>query len=136
MAKIKFTTNKRDSQSKQLREKMELIALGIAEQILTGKSTLPGAEELSEAQSALKTLTQYYGAVNKVEVPDLEGDAFDAYRAEVAAPVGGGNPGDSDGDSNSAGASKDGGAPVVNLAEVLRDRASAGNEIPTDKSKE
>lgn len=88
MAKPKFTSDSKKIKSGELLEKMDIIALALADQVISGTSTLKIAD-LEEGQSLLKTLTNYFATVNKVEgVEPPKENAFDGYRKKATGDSG------------------------------------------------
>ena len=47
---------------------------------------------MEEGLAVLKTLGNHFAMINKVDVPEAEGNAFDAYRKKVASGSRGGSP--------------------------------------------
>ena len=103
MAKPPKFGNNNATQAKlsELGPKLEVIACGIADELITGTESLKGQLNITDKCSVLKTLTAYYGMVNKVEVPEELGGAFDKYRKGISAQNTGGG-GSSDGNSGDA----------------------------------
>jgi len=89
--KTKFSSGKAKANSSELQEKLERIALAIADETIDGTKTLKGVEDLDGAQAVLKTLTNYFATVNKVDIPEGKGSAFDGYRKKVEDGGGDGN---------------------------------------------
>lgn len=84
--------------------KMDEIAIGIAEELISGKAVLKGDLGISDKCNVLKTLSGYYSMVNKVEVPEELGGAFGNYRKTISATSdrGGRDSGDAGGAASSS----------------------------------
>jgi hypothetical protein len=76
----KFSTPASAKKSSDLSVKMDTIAQAIADEMITGMSTLRMQGHISEKTKVLESLTKYLAISNKVEPPAENGGAFDAYR--------------------------------------------------------
>ena len=83
MSKLKFGAKKTAAQASELQNKLEVIACGIADEMITGKTVLRGELSIQDKCNVLKTLSGYLAVSNKVEPPEELGGAFNGYRKSV-----------------------------------------------------
>ena len=86
MARNKFTKSSEGSSPKAqslLAAKLDLIACGLADEVLGRASSLSEGLNFDDKLGALKTLTTYYAMVAKVEPPEELGNGFATYRNAV-----------------------------------------------------
>lgn len=134
----KFGT-KANAQSKMsdLGPKLDVIACGIADELISGETTLRGELPIQDKCNILKTLSAYYSMVNKVEVPEELGGAFDKYRKGVAAAdsAGGGSSRDSADAGRAAGANANASATAsfdLNVVPFSAARSGASGDAEED----
>lgn len=125
--KNKFTDRNPDAKKNTtaIAGKLEIIALGIADELITGEQVLRGNLDIQDKVKILDSLRNYYATVNKLDAPEHAGGAFDNFRKQIANGGGGGNSasgnarGQSDGSDRSAGTA-DGRATIVPLRSNAR----------------
>lgn len=128
MSKMKFGAKKTVAQGSELQSKLELIACGIAEEMISGTTQLKGQLSIQDKCNVLKTLSGYLAVSNKVEPPEELGGAFNGYRNAVTA-----NRGERTGDSpgtGRVGADDDGEELSTNV--VPFDRADSDSDRDED----
>lgn len=120
--KNKFTDRNPDAKKNTtaIAGKLEIIALGIADELISGTQVLRGNLDIQDKVKILDSLRNYYATVNKLDAPEHAGGAFDNFRKQIANGGGGGNSsagnarGQSDGSDRSAGTA-DGRVKVIPL---------------------
>jgi hypothetical protein len=83
VSKLKFGAKKTAAQASELQNKLEVIACGIADEMITGNTMLKGQLSIQDKCNVLKTLSGYLAVSNKVEPPEELGGAFNGYRKSV-----------------------------------------------------
>lgn len=81
----------RSSASTQIASKLEIIACGIADELISGQQVLRGNLDIQDKVKILDSLRNYYATVNKLDAPEAAGGAFDNFRKQIANGGGGGN---------------------------------------------
>jgi len=74
----------------ELPDLLEQIAVGIAQELVTGKTVLKGELDINTKCTVLKTLIAYRATDEKLEAPEEEGGAFNGYRKGLSAAGGSG----------------------------------------------
>lgn len=125
--KNKFTDRNPDARKNTaaVAEKLEIIALGIADELISGAQVLRGNLDIQDKVKILDSLRNYYATVNKLDAPEQAGGAFDNFRKQIANGGRGGNSasgnasGQSDGSYRGAGTA-DGRVKVIPLRSDAR----------------
>lgn len=120
--KNKFTDRNPDAKKNTtaIAGKLEIIALGIADELISGTQVLRGNLDIQDKVKILDSLRNYYATVNKLDAPEHAGGAFDNFRKQIANGGGGGSSssgdarGQSDGSNRSVGTT-DGRVKVIPL---------------------
>ena len=74
----------------ELPDLLEQIAIGIAQELVTGRTVLKGEIDINTKCTVLKTLIAYRATDEKLEAPEEEGGAFNGYRKGLSAASGSG----------------------------------------------
>lgn len=102
--KNKFTDRNPDAKrsTTAIANKLEIIACGIADELISGTQVLRGNLDIQDKVKILDSLRNYYATVNKLDAPEHAGGAFDNFRKQIANGGGGGDlpSGDAGGESD------------------------------------
>jgi hypothetical protein len=137
VSKLKFGAKKTVAQESQLQNKLEVIACGIADEMISGNTMLKGQLSIQDKCNVLKTLSGYLAISNKVEPPEELGGAFNGYRKSVETNRGE-RAGDTAGtDGRGTGASADNVVPLRHAddADAAGGDDGAGEKEARDKEK-
>lgn len=130
--KNKFTDRNPDAKrsTTAIASKLEIIACGIADELISGEQVLRGNLDIQDKVKILDSLRNYYATVNKLDAPEHAGGAFDNFRKQIASGGRGGDSSSGDAGGESAGSNHRNGATsgritVIPLRGDARDACDA-----------